>query len=154
MIAIDPNQPDPSVARPFGLDDGAEPRLAGYAVHPAPGETIDDVVALLMGAGHDPGPVTTMSRLKPDGEEISWRLTRSMAGPAPSGIPFAIDWGDTPSPAPSLPSMGHLIELRVHHPDPATRAVAQALGLGLTVAEGPARLTAVVDTPSGRVEIA
>jgi hypothetical protein len=154
VIAIDPNQPDPPVARPFGLDDGAEPRLAGYAVHPAPGETIDDVVALLKGAGHDPGPVTAMSRVKPDGEEISWRLTRSMAGPAPSGVPFAIDWGGTPSPARSLPSMGHLIELRVHHPDPTTRAVALALGLGLTVTEGPARLTAVVDTPSGRVEIA
>ena len=153
IIAVDPDQPAPAAARPFGLDDGTGPRLAGYAIHPAMGETIDEVVALLTEAGHDPGPVTAMSRVKPDGEEISWRLTRSRQELAPSGVPFAIDWGDTPSPALSLPSMGSLVELRVQHPDPTTRAVAEALGLGLVVTDGPAKLAAIVDTPGGRVEL-
>jgi hypothetical protein len=153
IIAFDPDQPVPAAPRPFGLDEGVEPRLAGYAVHPAAGETIEDVVAMLAEAGHDPGPVTAMSRVKPDGEEISWRLTRSMKETTPSAVPFAIDWGDTPSPARSLPSMGSLAELRIEHPDPATRTAAAALGLGLTVSDGPARLTAVVDTPGGRIEL-
>lgn len=45
------------------------------------------------------------------------------------------------------------VELRITHPDPATRAVPEALGLGLVVGEGPTGLVAVVDTPAGRVEI-
>lgn len=153
VIAVDPDQPEPAAPRPFGIDEGAAPRLAGYAIHPAPGETIEEVVAGLRAAGHDPGPVTSMSRLRPDGQELHWRLTRGVEREVPAGVPFAIDWGDTPSPARSLPSMGDLVELRVQHPDPTTRAVAEALGLGLVVSEGPARLVAVVDTPGGRVEI-
>ena len=157
IIAIDPNQPAPERPRPFGLDDGAAPRLAGWAIHPAPGETIDDLVALLQSAGHDPGPVLEMSRVRPDGVELSWRLTIGDPTDTPAGRPFAIDWGQTPSPATTTPSMGELAEFRVSHPDASTRAVAQAvaeaLGSGLVVEGGPARLTAVVDTPGGRVEI-
>lgn len=153
IIAIDPTQPAPATPRPFGLDEGAPPRLAGYAVHPGPGETIDDVVAVLRKAGHDPGPVTAMSRVRPDGVELSWRLTRGLEQEVPAAVPFVIDWGETPSPARSLPSMGDLVELRVEHQDPAVRAAVDALGAGVMVSEGPARLVAVVDTPGGRVEI-
>ena len=153
VIAIDPTQPEPPNPRPFGLDDADEPRLAGYAIHPAPGETIDEVAGLLRDAGHDPGPVTSMSRVKPDGEEIHWSLTRAAMREVPCPVPFVIDWGETPSPARSLPSMGSLVELRISHPDRATRAVPEALDLGLMVRDGPLGLVAVVDTPKGRVEI-
>lgn len=153
VIAVDPDQAEPAAPRPFGLDEGAPARLAGFAIHPAPGETIDEVVALLREAGHDPGPVAAMSRVRPDGQELHWRLTRAAQREVPAGIPFVIDWGDTPSPARSLPSMGTLVELRVQQPDPATRAVAEALDLGLVVSEGPPRLVAVIDTPTGRIEL-
>ena len=157
VIAIDPDQPDPDRARPFGLDQGAAPRLAGWAIHPAPGETIEDLVALLQSAGHDPGPVLAMSRVRPDGVELAWRLTIGDRSDVPAGNPFVIDWGDTPSPATTTPSMGRLVEFRVTNPDAETRAVARAvadaIGSGIVVEDGPARLTAVVDTPGGRVEI-
>jgi hypothetical protein len=157
IIAVDPGQDDPQRPRPFGLDQGIGPRLAGYAIHPAPGESIEDLVALLRAAGRDPGPVLDMSRVRPDGVELSWRLTIGDPVDVPAAVPFAIDWGATPSPATSLPSMGRLVEVVVQHPDPGTRAtagaVADALGGVLVVQEGPARLTAVVDTPSGSVEI-
>lgn len=157
VIAIDPDQPEPQRPRPFGLAAEVAPRLAGYAIHPAPGETIDDVTETLRAAGHDPGPVTSMSRVRPDGVELAWSLTRSQHTTVPAAVPFVIDWGDTPSPARSLPSMGDLVELRIQHPDGATRttaeAVAVALGHGIVVADGSARLTAVVDTPLGRIEI-
>lgn len=157
VIAIDPGQPEPDRPRPFGLDDGAGPRLAGYAIHPAAGETIAEVVEVLRAAGHDPGPVTSMSRVRPDGVELAWRLTRGAVTNVPAPLPFVIDWGETPSPARSVPSMGTLTELRVHHPDAGSRAtveaVARAIGGGLTVAEGPARLTAVVESAAGPVEL-
>lgn len=157
VIAIDPDQPEPERPRPFGLDEGVGPRLAGYAIHPAPGETIEEVVELLRSAGHDPGPVTSMSRVRPDGVELAWRLTRGASHDVPAPLPFVIDWGDTPSPATSSPSMGSLVELRVDHPDAGTRAVvdavASAVGGGLAAGDGPARLTARVETPGGVVEI-
>ncbi len=157
VIAIDPDQPEPQRPRPFGLDEGAAPRLAGYAIHPAPGETIDEVVDSLRAAGHDPGPVTSMSRVRPDGVELAWRLTRGAVAGVPAPLPFVIDWGATPSPARSLPSMGTLTELRVQHPDQGTRstveAIAQAIGGGLSATDGPARLTAVIETTAGPVEL-
>lgn len=157
VIAIDPDQPEPARPRPFGLDEGAEPRLAGYAIHPSPGETIEEAVAMLQAAGHDPGPVTSMSRVRPDGVELAWRLTRGAERDVPAPLPFVIDWGDTPSPARSLPSMGRLVELRVTHPDGAARsvveAVSAAVGGGVVVADGAAQLTAVVETPGGTIEI-
>ncbi|MEL7158648.1 MAG: VOC family protein [Actinomycetota bacterium] len=155
VIAIDPDQPEPDRDRPFGLTAEASPRLAGYAIHPAPGETLDQVADAMRAAGFDPGPVRSMSRIKPDGEELHWRLTSSGAagGNAEGALPFVIDWGDSPSPAVSLPSMGRLVELRVTHPDAGMRAVATALDLGLVVGEGPPSVAAVIETPGGRIEL-
>jgi len=43
---------------------------------------IDELVAAMGTAGFDPGRISAMSRVKPDGKEISWRLTRA-AGARP-----------------------------------------------------------------------
>ncbi|MEM9656002.1 MAG: VOC family protein, partial [Actinomycetota bacterium] len=102
-------------------------------------------------AGYDPGPISDMSRAKPDGSILSWRLTRGIS--AGGALPFAIDWGDADSPAVSLPSMGGLVSLTISHPDPAVRASAEALDVGVAVQDGPVGLVAVVDTPNGSVEI-
>lgn len=129
--------------------------MIGYAIHPTNGETLEDVAAAMVAAGFNPGDIASMSRRKPDGQVISWRLTRGGdSGHASQGaLPFAIEWGETPSPATTLPSMGSLESLTVTHPDASIRAAAAALGLGLTVEEGPAALVAVVSTPNGPVEI-
>ena len=49
--------------------------------------------------------------------------------------------------------MGALSEFRITHPDAGVRAVLEALDLGVSVAEGPASLVAVVETAGGPVEI-
>ncbi|MEM7340871.1 MAG: VOC family protein [Actinomycetota bacterium] len=154
IIAIDPDQPEPSRPRPFGLDNGNPPNLAGYAVHPVDDETIEEIAATRRNAGFDPGPVLSMSRVKPDGSELHWRLTINDAGkPDDAMLPFVIDWGSTPSPATTLPSMGSLDQVTVAHPDPALRAAVEALSVGVTVVEGPAKLTATIVTPNGVVEL-
>ena len=154
VIAIDPGQPTPQNPRPFGLDDGLGPRLAGYAIHPSTGETAEQLVALMASLGHDTGGLASMSRVKPDGEEISWRLTHGdVASRAGGFLPFIIEWGDTPTPARSQPKMGDLEAFRVQHPDAELRAVIEGLGLPIEVSEGEPLLTAVVNTPRGTVEI-
>ena len=155
IIGIDPDQPDPPGPRPFGLDDQDQPTLIGYAIHPTGGESLEDVAAAMTAAGFDPGAIASMSREKPDGQVLSWRLTRGgdTGHKSQGALPFAIDWGDQPSPAVSLPSMGALTSLTVSHPDPAIRASAAALGVGVQVEDGPAALIAVVETPNGPVEI-
>jgi hypothetical protein len=155
IIAIDPDQPDPGRPRPFGLDEATGARLAGYAIHPTGGETLEEVAERMRSLGADPGTIRAMSRIKPDGEEIHWRLTIAEASTTgDAGLPFIIDWGDTPSPATTLPSMGSLLGVRISHPDAAVRSLIDGLDLGVETVEGPAGLTALIDSPRGRVEIA
>lgn len=155
IIGIDPDQPAPGRPRPFGLDDRSEPGLAGYAIHPGPDETLDDVVARMREVGIDPGEIGEMSRRKPDGDLLSWRLTvGGDTGAASDGaLPFAIEWADGSSPALSLPSMGRLLTVEVTHPDATVRNQILELAAGVSVADGPAGLRALVEVESGAVWI-
>ncbi|MFA9564189.1 MAG: VOC family protein [Acidimicrobiales bacterium] len=155
IIGIDPEQSDPAWGRPFGLEPGGEPKLVAYAIHPVGGESLEDLVATLTALGFDPGEVVSMSRRTPEGQELNWRLTfpRDPASSGDGALPFAIDWGPTPSPAASLPSMGSLDAVRIQHPDARVRDAIDALDLGIQVGDGPLELIAVVDTPTSRVEI-
>lgn len=167
IISIDPEQSDHQGPRPFGVDGGGPPRMASFAIHPLGDETIESIAARMRELGFDPGPVTAMSRRRPDGVELSWRLTRptdSVLGrtnPQTDGIvPFVIDWGPTPSPALSAPRMGRLAELRIAHPDPSVVDVVRSLEPELSDGEvvvsiGDRRLVFVVELTDGRtVELA
>jgi len=153
IIAIDPSQPEPGRTRPFRLDERLEPRLAGFAIHPTEGDSIDSLAALMREGGFDPGAVMPMSRKHPDGHMVEWRLTYGgePEPPASACLPFVIDWGSTPTPALSSPKVGDLVEVSVAHPDPAVRSVAEALDVGLVVSAGPAELSIRIATPNGEV---
>lgn len=155
IIGIDPEQPEPQWGRAFGLREDTVPGLVAYAVHPVGGESLEDVVSVMRSLGFDPGDIAPMSRDTPDGQRISWRLTLpgDPGASAEGALPFVIDWGETPSPAGSLPSMGTLDRLCLHHPDAEVRAAATGLGLRVEVDDGPAGLEAFVDTRAGRVSI-
>ena len=151
IIAVDPNQDEPSGPRPFGIDDHRGPRLAAFAIHPTDDESIDSVAETIRNHGTDPGPVVAMSRVKPDGEEISWRLTRSNRLGL---VPFVIDWGDTPNPATITPPGCSLIEVRGAHPEPShVNSLHQQLGLKVNVSEGPESLEIILETPNGQVSL-
>jgi catechol 2,3-dioxygenase-like lactoylglutathione lyase family enzyme len=139
LIAPDPGQPDPpssGLPRPFGLDDVLAPggegsALVGFAIRPDDGETIDDVADRMADAGHDPGQVAEMSRLTPDGDRLSWRLTF----PTERTLPFIIDWGGTPRPNTTQPGGVELADFAIVHPRPFDLlGVVAALGLEITVA--------------------
>lgn len=162
IISVDPDQPEHRGPRPFGVDSVGSPRLVSFAIHPGDGETIESLADRMRDLGFDPGPIAAMSRLRPDGVELSWRLTRAvdaplgLAQPAGEGvIPFVIDWGGTPTPARSTPRVGRLVELHISHPDPAVvdlvRSLAPELSDGeVTVAGGDRSLVAVVELADGR----
>jgi len=154
VIGIDPDQPEPERPRPFGLDDRRPPHLAGYAIHPSEDETLEDVVEMMRASGFDPGEIRSMSRLRPDGTEIAWRLTAVGARPPADGVlPFVIDWGDQPSPALSLPPMGTLESVSIHHGDADVRRAAEALGLGVETVEGTPAVVAMVRTAKGVIQL-
>jgi hypothetical protein len=155
LIAPDPNQPGPDRPRPFGLDnlDGRS-RLVTFAVRPSPGESIDALVAAARGIGFDPGDPVSMSRLRPDGVELHWRLTF----PSDEGdglIPFVIDWTDTENPSKTAPGGVDLVVIRSTHPDPRRIDRARAaLGLADPVEFGDqATIAATVRGPAGQTSL-
>ena len=157
IIAPDPEQPAPANPRPFGIDSLSGPKLVTFAVHASDGETIDDVVAAMRVCGEDPGEIISMSRVKPDGEELHWSLTLSPAGLAEGAglAPFVIDWGDTTHPAAVTPTGCTLVSLAGMHPDPDhIRALHAVIGIDVAVEAGDSvSLEATLDTPNGRVTL-
>ena len=71
IIAPDPTQPAPAEPRAFGLDGLRAPRVATWA---AKALDLDARVERARAAGYDPGSVVAMSRERPDGVRLDWRL--------------------------------------------------------------------------------
>lgn len=153
IIAPDPDQPNPSRPLPFGLATLTEPSLVTWA---ASATDIVQQVERARSQGYDPGAVIEMSRERPDGVRLSWRLALR---PEPAGdglVPFLIDWEPGPHPSETSPQGCVLESLRAEHPYPASVIVIlEALEVDLPVTEGEKpRLIATVRCPRGAVEIA
>lgn len=168
IIGPDPDQPDPEESRPFLIDDLTDARLVTWAYrHPDP-ESIRDTleVALRNTLGDQEvrlGPVRAMSRTRPDGATLHWRLSDPTALPAGGVVPFVIDWGETPHPSTALPHQCKLLELVASHPDPVTlRSVLDAfrpvldepqVDISIVAAPEPA-IGARLQTPNGEIDLA
>jgi glyoxalase-like protein len=145
VIGPDSEQPEPAAPRPFGIDDLAEPRLVAWAARV---EGINEVVERAKSQGYDPGPVTGMSRRRPDGVLLKWQLTLSAQGL----LPFLIDWGTTPHPSKDAVQGSELVSFQGFHPDPiSVYKGLSALGVELEVGTGEIALVAVIRTPGGEV---
>jgi hypothetical protein len=116
---------------------------------------IDAFVERSRRAGYDPGEVREMSRVRPDGVRLAWRLAQDPPAGGSFLVPFVIDWLDNPHPSESAPAGVTLARLSAVHPNPTSlRPALRAMEAGITVTEGPqAALIAVVDTPKGRIEL-
>jgi hypothetical protein len=154
VIGPDPEQPEPGAPRPFGIDGLAAPRLVAWAVRVA---DLDAAVAAARAAGHDPGPARDMARLRGDGVRLAWRLTPPPAV-VPEVVPFLIAWGAAEHPSRTAARGARLGSFTLQHPDPAgvrERLAALGVATDLPVERAPApALRAVIDTPTGPVELA
>ncbi|MGO1622926.1 VOC family protein [Flaviflexus sp.] len=129
FVGIDPELPEPSVPRPFNLDDLADPVVSTWVLHP---EDPDAAVESIRAAGIDVGDLSAASRLKPDGELLTWRLTPLLQGGLNGVIPFLIDWEDSVSPAHSVEPRATLQSFVIHTNDPdALGGYLAALGTGV-----------------------
>ena len=134
-----------------------QPLLRTWAVK-AP--EIEVAVSTARSRGYDPGAVNAMSRARPDGVLLEWRLTSGAGGGlgidgSVGLVPFLIDWGDTEHPALSTPTGCSLTSLRGEHPNaPAVTPSLAALGVELELGVGDApALIATIETPNGVVEL-
>ena len=104
--------------------------------------------------GLDNGPALAASRPTPEGE-LRWQISVRPDGQRLLGgaVPTLIEWGDRHPTDRLSPSPVRLTDWRLQHPDaPRVSAALTAIGLhGVPVAEGPATLTATLDTPRGTV---
>jgi len=151
VIAPDPDQPDVA-ERAFGVDAASPSRLVAFAVGCA---DIDATVALLRAAGHDDvADPFAMTRLRPDGTELAWRLAR-IGGRIGGAHPFLISWDGGASPATDSPAAGRLLSLRAGTPDPAAAgALLAMLGIDVGVEGADAEwLDATIETPTGPVTL-
>jgi len=152
IIGPDPEQARPERGRLFGLDTLDKPGLVTWALR---AESIESLAAQAKSSGIALGAVQSGTRERPDGATLSWKLTDPYAMPMDGALPFLIAWGDSPHPAGSAPIGGDLIGLRIEYPDPAAvRAALNAIGVELTVQEGPRlQLIATIRTAERIVEI-
>jgi hypothetical protein len=151
LIAPDPSQPAPPRPRRFGLDNLERPRLVTWAIRV---HDIEREVERARQRGYDPGSVERMSRDRPDGIRLEWRLSSGLRE-LPSLVPFLIDWGSSPHPSQDASSDLHVRELRGWHPDPdSVRRLLHALEVDLPIDYAPTpALTATLETPRGLVQL-
>lgn len=153
LIAPDPTQPRPSEPGLFDVGKLYRPSLMTFAVAVP---DIDKAAELVAEHGIDPGEIRSMSRIRPDGNELSWRLAMP-PDPSLAGVmPFLIEWGqESHHPCDSLVQYLDLVDLILFHPDPVPigNAIAAATDTKIVVSEGPAELTARFHTDGGIVDI-
>ncbi|MEU6143968.1 VOC family protein [Streptomyces sp. NPDC047081] len=149
IIGPDPEQSQPEGPRPFTVDELAAARTVTWAISPP---DLDQAVANARARGYDPGGVRPMSRRRPDGTLLEWRLTDGDTQ-HPSGlVPFLIDWGSAVHPSASGLPETPLLELSASAPEPdEIRPLLAAVGTELALSEGPTGLTFTVRTPRGPV---
>lgn len=150
IIAPDPEQPEPSHPRPYGVDGVTRGGLVGWALGC---EDIDAALASARGRGFDPGDVIDGQRVGPTGEMLQWRLTRNAL--TAGMVPFLIRWGDTPHPARSAPQGVVLESVHIEHPDPSSLTpVLAALDAGVEVRPATdVALVARLNGPNGSMEL-
>jgi len=153
VIARDPAQTDapPSPLVPEELGD--EPRLVAFAVGC---DDIDAAVAALRAAGvTDAADPYGMTRRRPDGSVLSWRVAFVAGGHVGGATPFLISWDSGGSPAYDSPVGGRLLALRAGDPDPApARLALEVLGVDVAIESSPTpRLEATITTPTGELTL-
>lgn len=134
----------------FDFGEPGTERFLTWAIHPA---DIDAVLATAQAAGADLGTIGPLSRKSPTGELLSWRVSTPPEYLYDGLVPFLIDWGTTPHPTTTLPTV-ELVRLHASHPQAdELREVLTVLSTSLDLSTGPAALTATFRGPRGEYAV-
>ena len=151
IIAIDPQAPAPGRARWFGLDAAnfsAGPRLLHWVARCA---ALEPALAALHALGLEVGRPQAAERQTPQGR-LAWRLNVRDDGALLAGgaLPTLIEWGAV-HPSTAMPPAGLVLRgLSLRGVTASAASVLAAPGVAFVESAGSA-LTAVLDTPRGRV---
>ena len=156
VIGPDPTQPAPDGPRPFGIDGLARPSLVAWCVRPR--RPLDEIIVEARAVGIEMGEVAAMSRRRPDGVLLEWKLTfPQLNGRFGMALPFMIDWGESSHPTDTLPASVQLVRLVVVHPDADVLQTAfDIIGIGddVDLDEGlQPSLQATIAVATGRVTL-
>ncbi len=114
IIGPDPEQPAPSLARPFGIDGLREPKLVTWSAKEGdlPGR-VKSASVRWCDVGRDRrGKPAAARRLL-----LRWTYTDPRIVVADGLAPFFINWGTTPHPAASAAGGVTLVGLKAEHPE-------------------------------------
>ncbi len=117
------------------------------------------------GAGLDPGEILSMSRRRPDGTHLAWRLMQLEGHSWGPLVPFFIQWRDTTRsgtertltehPSRDAPKGCRLASFTIEHPAAVElHSLFAHLELAIDIRTGPTlALSATLDSPRGPVEL-
>ncbi len=150
VMAPDPAQDIKGRARAELIAGWSGPALLTYCVQTT---DFEGLMARAAAAGLEVREPMAMSRTRPDGVKLSWRVVHFHHPVFGLLIPFAIDWMGSPHPATTSPAGCVLRSFTVMHPDAAgLSAVYGAMGLDVVVQGGlRGGMVAVLDTSNGAV---
>lgn len=153
LIGPDPAQDEPVQPRPFGIDELPEHSIR-FTTFALGVRDIDEALDTMQSVGVSFSMAMPMSREKPDGSLLSWRL--AMPNGYDGVMPFLIEWGSgTEHPSSALDGDCEVVSIGGQHPEGDLLAEAlEALDAPCTVDVDPrAGLTAELSTPNGMVEL-
>ena len=150
IISIDPEQKETSATATL-IRNLKSPQLITWAAATADIQSIKQRART--GGYHFEGP-DNGARVKPDRSELKWRTLRILN--VANVIPFFIEWDPgTIHPSEDSPSGCRLENFEISHPKPTqVREILMRLGIAATVnRDSTAKLSAVLATPKGRIQI-
>ena len=99
------------------------------------------------------GPRETQ-RQTDNGDTLTWSLLFPATRRLGNGLPFFIDWQDSPHPATTNPVGGAFLGMQISSPDSETlRVLFQQLELTVPVSQGEANLSVSVACKSGEITL-
>lgn len=127
------------------------PRIRTWAVA-AP--DLEDIAGKLQAFGME-SRIEEMSRTRPDGVELRWRLLFASSHEFGDFMPFFIDWQDSPHPSADAPGGCELESFDITvESGMDLQGVMADLDIAVGVKEGAARtMTATLNTPRGLVQL-
>lgn len=152
IIALDPTQSERS-SLGLALEGLREPGLLTWC---ARASDIESTAGAARRTGLDAGEPTAMSRERPDGSRLEWRLLFLDGHDEGLLLPFFIEWSEgTVHPSRGAPGGCRLERFELVHPDPGKlNGLLAAFGLEVAVDEGPSpRMVAELQTPCGPVTL-
>lgn len=130
-----------------------EPRILTYCMRTA--VPLAALAEREAGAGRPARGPYDLSRHRPDGTLLSWKLLDVETAPFDRAVPFFIDWLDSPHPSASATGGLKLKSFRIGHPMPeALAARLAAIDVAVPVEQAEAlRFEAVLSSPNGDVRL-